>query len=100
MGGIQGVGGPQGPRPERPEGSAHPPAQQPETRNSGARDDVTISSEAQDAAQVARLAQMAREQDDIREDRVAAARANIAEGLHRREDVVLQTAERLARLLP
>lgn len=64
------------------------------------QDDVLISSEAQAAAKLARLTQIARQEADIRADRVAQARENIERGDYKRPEVVAKVAERISKYLP
>lgn len=98
MGGIEGIGGPHhGQPPDRssnyrtPNGSTEGP-QRPQ-------DGVDLSPQAQAAAQTARLLEIARNQPDIRADRVAVARENIEAGLYQRRDVVAVVAERVGKVV-
>lgn len=106
MVGIQGLGGIPEPKPERPAKVRN----ERETQAAGGlasatsggslkADDVQISSEAQAAAEVSRVLQLARGDDDVRLDRVEAARQSIERGDYRQRDVVFQTAEKLLKYL-
>jgi len=98
MGGVQGIGGPHGPAPERPaEARGREETSAPQEK---VRDGVSLSARAQDAAMVSRVIQVAEGEDDIRMDRVAAARENIEQGHYQRREVVAEVAARLERLLP
>ena len=94
MTGIQGVGGPAGPVPDRPNDV------QNRKRDAGraeasSRDGVAISSEAQQAAEVQRLVQLAASQDDVRVDKVAAARERLEQGDFKLENRVAEVARQL-----
>ena len=98
MGGVQGIGGPHGPAPERPadmRGRNDTPAPK-----ENARDGVSLSTRAQDAAMVSRVIQVTKGESDIRMDRVAAARENLEQGLFQRREVVAEVAARIERLMP
>ncbi len=97
MDGVRGVGGVPEPAPERPVDVRA--KREDETPDLRVKDGVQISSAAQRAATVSHLLELAREQPDIREDRVAAARESIARGDYKREDVVARVAERIAGML-
>ena len=101
---IQGLGGIPEPKPERSDkvrserdNTARTNASQ--ANGAAPKDDVTISSEAQAAAEVARALQMARTQDDIRADKVAQARERIERGEYRNPEVVAKVAERIMKYL-
>lgn len=106
MVGIQGLGGPQepksgGPTKVRNERDASATAR---TSNSTAvnptgEDNVQISSEAQVAAEVARLVQTSSTQSDIRTDRVEAARARLDQGAYKDPEVVNQVAAKILKYL-
>lgn len=98
MVGIQGVGGVPEPKPERPA-----KVREKETdvsQNSLVKDGVLISSEAQAAAKLARTLQSALETQDVRAERVAAARERIDRGEYRNPEVVAKVAERISKYLP
>jgi anti-sigma28 factor (negative regulator of flagellin synthesis) len=99
MEGIRGINGVPEPTSER---SADVRARRrEEARVTASQEDgVRISNEAQEAAGVARLVEIAREQPDVRPDRVAAAREHIEQGEHRRLDIVRRVAQRIRRYLP
>ena len=98
MGGIEGIGGPHhGLPPDRSSNHrAHNPSQ---GSPQGPQDGVDLSPQAQTAAQTTRLLEIARNQPDIRSDRVAVARENIEAGLYQRRDVVAVVAERVGKAL-
>ena len=98
MVGIQGVGGIPEPKPERPA-----KVREKETdvsQDSLVKDGVLISSEAQAAAKLARTLQSALETQDVRAERVAAARERIDRGEYRNPEVVAKVAERISKYLP
>jgi len=98
MVGIQGVGGVPEPKPERPA-----KVREKETdvsQNSLVKDGVLISSEAQAAAKLARTLQSVLETQDVRAERVAAARERIDRGEYRNPEVVAKVAERISKYLP
>jgi flagellar biosynthesis anti-sigma factor FlgM len=103
MVGIQGLGG-------IPEPKSGGPSKTRNERETIARDgsatsaassgdDVSISSEARAAAEIGRLAVLAKTQDDIRADRVAQAKQNIEKGLYKDPEVVAKVAEKLLKYL-
>ncbi len=103
MVGIQGLGGVPEPKPGGPNKARN-------ERNDIARDgsstssvatgdDVSISAEARAAAEVGRLAALAKSQDDIRLDRVEQAKQNIEQGLYKDPQVVAKVAEKLLKYL-
>lgn len=98
MVGIQGIGGPQEPRPDRPS-SVRDNRPSPSTDQETASDGVVISSEAQAAAATLTKALQARADQDVRAERVEAARQAIDRGDFRRSEVVKVVAERISRLL-
>ena len=92
MVGIQGIGGTPDPANAKQvsdrakaQAAAAPPA----------KDGIEISSEAQQASQVARFKELS-PGDVIREDRVAQAKQNLEQGIYRVQEVLLQVANRLA----
>ncbi|MBI5091687.1 MAG: flagellar biosynthesis anti-sigma factor FlgM [Candidatus Hydrogenedentes bacterium] len=62
-------------------------------------DGVQISSEAQRATEVARLAQLSQAQNDIRQKEVEEARKNIEQGTYKTVNAILQVAARVGKLL-
>lgn len=62
-------------------------------------DGVQISSEAQQATEVARIAQLSQTQDDIRQKAVDEARQNIEQGTYKTVSNILQVAARVGKLL-
>ncbi len=92
MVGIQGIGGTSGPANAKQvsgRSRAHTAAAPP------AKDGIEFSGEAQQASQVARFKELS-PGDVIREDRVAQAKQNLEQGIHRVQEVLLQVANRLA----
>ncbi|MCD6288359.1 MAG: flagellar biosynthesis anti-sigma factor FlgM [Candidatus Hydrogenedentes bacterium] len=89
---IQGVGGVPRPVEKRPT-TARKEAQTEETVRR--QDDVSISQEARQAAEVARFVELAKSQDTVREDKVDEARRDIENGAHRDEQAVRETATRM-----
>lgn len=96
MVGIYGVGGPQEPRPDRPS-SVRDNRPSPSAEKETASDGVVISSEAQAAAAITKTLQAG--VDDVRAERVEAARQAIERGDYRRPEVAKVVAERISRLL-
>lgn len=94
---IHGIGGVPEPTPERP-------AKLRDTRDrepvGSAQDGVVISSEAQAAARLAQLVQEAKEEADVRTERVEAARENLRRGDYKNPDVVAKVAEKISKYLP
>ena len=104
MVGIQGLGGVQEPTSDRPgkvRGDRETAARAASEANTQtqAKDDVLISSEAQAAAEVSRIIQLTKPENEIRVDRVAAAKERIERGDYKRPEVVAQVAERLLKYL-
>jgi anti-sigma28 factor (negative regulator of flagellin synthesis) len=104
MVGIQGLNGVPEPKSERPakvRGERDASAREMSGANAETRtqDDLTISSEAQAAAEVARIIQLTKTLDEVRTDRVAAARESIERGDYKRPEVVAKVAERLMKFL-
>ena len=104
MVGIQGLGGvpePKSDRTSKVRSERDDVAKSATTSDSGtqATDNVSISSAAQAAAEVARVVQLANAQSEIRMERVEEAKANIERGDYRDPEVVRQVAQRLIRFL-
>lgn len=104
MVGIQGLGGiPEpksgGPAKVRSERESETRTLTSTTASSSSEDNVSISSEAQVAAEVARLVNASRADTDVRSDRVEAARARIEQGSYKDPEVVSQLADRLLKYL-
>ena len=97
MVGIQGIGGPQEPRPDRPS-SVRDNRPSPSTDQDTASDGVVISSEAQAAAALTQTLKV-RPDQEVRTERVEAARQAIERGDYKKQDVVQVVAERISRLL-
>lgn len=90
---IQGVGGVPRPIEKRPAAAR---SEERATEEAAPRqDDVTISSEARQAADVARYVELAKSQDNARQDRIEEARRSIENGEHRDEQAMRETAERV-----
>ena len=98
MVGVQGVGGVPEPAPERPVNTRDKRRDEAVAAASADTDDVLISSEAQAAAKLASLVALAK-QNDIRQDRVEQAKQALAQGTHRKPDVVAELAERIGKFL-
>lgn len=98
MVGIQGIGGVPDPRSDRPAGvrDTKSNSSADETKSS---DGVVISSEAQAAAVVANSIQSALGQEEIRADRVEAAKESIERGDFKKPEVVAEVAERISKFL-
>lgn len=104
MVGIQGLGGipepkPGGPAKVRSERESEARTLSSTTASNSSEDNVTISSEAQVAAEVARLVQSARTDTDVRTERVEAARARLEQGSYKDPAVVSQVADRILKYL-
>ena len=104
MVGIEGLNGIPDPRPGQPAklrserqkaadnaGSAK--------ESSSSQDNVAISSEAKAAAEVMNAVAKARTQDDVRMEKVEAARERIAKGEYKDPEVVRQVAQRVMKFL-
>lgn len=104
MVGIQGLGGiPEpksgGPAKVRSEKENETRSLNTATANSASEDNVTISSEAQVAAEIARMVQASRSESDIRAERVEAARARLEQGSYKDPEVVSQMADKILKYL-
>ncbi len=104
MVGIQGLGGIPEPKSERPAATRNDRDRENNAVNiagggGSSSDNVIISSEAQAAAELARVVESAQTQSEIRADRVEAARERLEQGSFRDRDVVSQVAERLLKYL-
>ena len=105
MVGIQGLGGvpePKSNRPGKVRDDGDQQAQEAKSTGAGgakATDDVNISSEARAAAEVGRIAQLAKNETEVRTERVQAARDNLERGNHKDPQVVRQVAERLLKYI-
>lgn len=98
MAGINGIGGIPEPISVRPANTRDRKGDVQST-SSTAQDDVAISSEAQEAAGVARLAQSANSGPDIRAEKVAAAKESLDRGDYKRQDVIEEVAKRISKYL-
>lgn len=90
---VRGVGGVPEPAPGRAADARE--RKRAEATDTSRQDDVRISPEAQEAAQVSRLVEVARQESDIRADRVTAAKDRIERGEYKRADVVAKVAKRI-----
>ncbi|MCX8065990.1 MAG: flagellar biosynthesis anti-sigma factor FlgM [Candidatus Hydrogenedentes bacterium] len=102
---INSIGGIPEPVPEKPsriksekdtdvreaKGVIRSPAQQ--------EDQVIISSEAQAAAEIARLVRLIRSQEEIRTDKVEQARQRLESGEYKKPEIVEKVAEKIMRLI-
>ena len=99
MVGIQGLGGvpePKSGRPDKLKNERDAAAQNAVKSDSGqSQDAVRISSEAQAAAELSRLVQLAQDVDDVRLNKVEAAREHIANGDYKKPEVVRQVADQI-----
>ena len=99
MVGIQGIGGVPEPKPERP-ANVRDSKQSPSADGaSSSSDGVVISSEAQAAAVVAKSIQATQGQDDIRTERVEAAKEAIERGDFKKPGIVEVVADRISKFL-
>lgn len=101
---IQGVGGIPEPKPEGPGRVRRDrDAEARETTASGgaasAKDGVSISEQAKQAAEIARIVQLSKADGDTRAERVEAARERIARGDYKNPEVVAKVAERMLKFL-
>jgi len=95
---IQGIGGVPEPKPERPARVRE--SRDPSVTSNQAKDDVLISSEAQAAAQLSKMVQTATQENEVRGEKVAAAREHLAKGEYQKPDIVAKVAEKLSKYLP
>ena len=98
MVGVQGVGGVPEPTPERPVNTRDKRRDEAVSAASADVDDVLISSEAQAAAKLASLISLAK-QNDIRQEKVEQAKQALAQGAHKKPEVVSELAERISKFL-
>lgn len=98
MAGINGVGGIPEPIPVRPANTRDRKGDVQST-SSTSRDGVAISSQAQEAAEVARLAQSSGASSDVRAERVTAARESLDRGDYKRQDIIEEVAKRISKYL-
>ncbi len=99
MVGIQGIGGIPEPKPERPANVRDSKQSPPPEGASTSSDGVVISSEAQAAAVVAKSLQVSQGQDEIRADRVEAAKESIERGDFKKPEIVEVVADRVSKFL-
>ncbi len=98
MGGIEGIGGSHHGLP--PDRSSNSRPRNSSTEGPKApQDGVDLSPQARAATDTSHILEIARNQPDIRADRVAVARENIEAGLYQRRDVVAVVAERVGKTL-
>lgn len=69
------------------------------TLDSPGADALEISPGARKAAEIQRLAEAARNQDELRREQVEQAKERLREGAYRVQDVVLQVAARIEKLI-
>jgi len=98
MVGVKGVGGIPEPAPERPANVRE--RKREDVKSSATQDGVRISSEAQEASAVARLVQLAKQEAEIRPEKVASAKEAIERGDYKIPEVIAEVAKRLSRYLP
>jgi flagellar biosynthesis anti-sigma factor FlgM len=103
MVGISGLGGIPEPKSERPASNrterTDASARASAHGKSASSDDVAISSEAQAAAEVSRIVALSRSQEEIRAEKVQAARDRLLAGSYRDPEVVAQIAEKLLKYM-
>ncbi|MBX7258270.1 MAG: flagellar biosynthesis anti-sigma factor FlgM [Candidatus Hydrogenedentes bacterium] len=97
MVGIQGLGGIPEPAPDRP--SNVKDRRRDDSQTTVGKDDVLISSEAQAAARLQQLVQVAKQEPDVRNERVEAARQALEQGNYKKPEVVEAVAKKLSQLL-
>ena len=68
--------------------------------NAANTDELKISSEAQAAAEVARIVGLSASEADIRADRVAAAKDALERGDYKNPEVVAKVAQKVSKYLP
>ena len=104
MVGINGLGGIPEPKSER---TASSKTERTDASGSASKsssgassgDGVNISSEAQAAAEVGRIVALTRSQDDIRAEKVEAARERLLGGSYKDPEVVAKIAEKLLKFI-
>lgn len=100
MVGVQGVGGIPDPVPERP-ANVRDRRREDAAKHETKADDLLISSEAAAAARITALLQAAsKQEDDIRAEKVEAAKEALERGDHKNPQIVAETARRISRFLP
>lgn len=105
MVGIQSVGGIPEPVPEKPSKvKSSQDSEVKRTQSTGnidapKEDQVVISSEAQAAAELARLIQVSKQQNDVRLDKVQQAKQHLEQGEYKKPEVVQKIAEKILKIL-
>ena len=99
MVGVQGIGGVPEPQSDRSTGVRRRDDDARVSESAPREDDVAISPEAQQAASVARYVQLAKDEPDVRADRIAEARAAIERGEYKYPEVAARIAEKLSQVL-
>ncbi|MFA6243847.1 MAG: flagellar biosynthesis anti-sigma factor FlgM [Candidatus Hydrogenedentales bacterium] len=97
MVGIQGLGGIPEPAPDRP--SNVKDRRRDDAQAPIGQDDVLISSEAQAAARLQQLVSVAKQEPEIRNERVEAARQSLEQGNYKKPEIVEAVAKKLSQLL-
>jgi len=97
MVGVQGIGGIPEPQPDR--SNTVRDRKRTDEPDAPKQDGVTISSEAQAAASVARILQQAGPEGDVRPEKIDEARQALERGDYRNRDVVAVVADRIGRFL-
>ena len=97
MVGIQGLSGIPEPAPDRP--SNVKDRRRDDAKASVGQDDVLISSEAQAAARLQLLVSVAKQEPEIRNERVEAARQSLEQGNYKKPEIVEAVAKKLSQLL-
>ncbi|HOE66218.1 MAG TPA: flagellar biosynthesis anti-sigma factor FlgM [Candidatus Hydrogenedentes bacterium] len=98
MTGIKGIGGVPEPAPDR--SASIRDRKRDEAKISVPKDGVAISAKAQEAANVARLTQMAKQDGGVRAERVAAAKQNLQDETYKLPEILTEVAKQLSRYLP
>ena len=99
MVGVQGLGGVPDPQPDRASDVRSKKSEAARTSESAPKDGVAISAEAQEAANVAKYVELAKEEPDVRDEKIQEAREAIARGEYNGQTVVQRIAETLSKVL-
>jgi anti-sigma28 factor (negative regulator of flagellin synthesis) len=102
MVGINGLGGIPEPKSERPANTKteRTDASASSSKYSlGSSDDVNISLEAKAAAELGRIVALTRTQDEIRAEKVEAAKQRLLAGSYRDPEVISKVAEKLLKFM-
>ncbi len=99
--GLSGVPEPKSERPDKVRSERENAAKNAAAGSAGGvrKDDVAISEKAQAASEVGRVFQLTRSSEEIRTEKVEAAKQRIEQQQYKQREVVAQVAERLIKLL-